>query len=118
MKTKQELFDISLNHIRQQGGPSVNKSGGCVYRSKDGFGCAAAPFINEYVPEMEDHSWGGLCGAWPDHLDPSAVEHYGFVSRLQWCHDASPINDFMSSYEGRMRRLAEREGLQYALEED
>lgn len=112
-KSKQELFDITLQHVRKTRTKSVAPSGGCCYA---GVGCAAAPFLKEdkravadALAEEDNSEWLTLAerGMVPEH------EH-AFVHRLQDCHDRSPYGDgFMEEFELRMRSLAQREGLRY-----
>lgn len=114
---KQYLFDKSLNHIKAQGKPSALPSGACQYKEGD-CGCAAAPFITEYKPEMEGHGFIGLIRHYKDCLNPMAVKHCSFVSDLQSAHDRSvgyPINNegFMKDYLYNMKRIAKNENLTF-----
>lgn len=123
---KQELQDLlnrSVQHIRQQGKPSVkyaNPSDGsqCMYRSPLGLSCAAAPFIINYDIGMDDGALAGgwsrfFINSWRDHLDPVAVKHQSFVRRLQKCHDDAS-NDrirFLELFEAYVADLAGEFGL-------
>ena len=113
---KQELFDIALEHIRQQGRPSLNEYGQCRYRTEDGLSCAAAPFIQDYDPSMEHVGFIRLVedAHYQPRLDPRAVEHFELVCELQLAHDsASDGADFMSEYEANMRQVARSYNLEY-----
>lgn len=128
--TQQELFDISLQHIRKQGKPSVNirhrdlgrPEISCVYRSEDGCGCAAAPFIVDYTPTLENNSISNLAGSRPQHVDPRALANIELVTQLQQAHDNTAIDEisatisdvFLEDYEHRMKWIAEKYGLTYA----
>ena len=123
MTVLQDLFNESLNHIRTQGGASLDHYGHCVYQAPDGRSCAAAPFILNYSKDMEDSDWDGLvdCDWWVHEcLDPRAVANSDFVMRLQDAHDTAAAwartdgsRDFMQQYEGHMRDLAAEHGLDY-----
>jgi hypothetical protein len=123
----QRLFDKSLGHIRQQGGPcyDVNPRQGhvCLYKGPNGRGCAAAPFIISYSKEMEGTSFMTLVQLkqFGGKLDPEAASHPYFVDDLQRAHDSSvdflssnPDADFMDVYERRMREVAKIHRLSYA----
>lgn len=133
--TKQEelqyLFDKSLNHIRQQGCPSVDEERGCVYRGPGGIGCAAAPFINKYHPAMDkgfyapnediDTIWPAIADRFPTDVDPIALKYSSFVRELQLCHDDPAHNYrkgttkelFMVLFEKNMKEVAKTYGLKY-----
>ena len=115
MKTMQEIFDISLNHIRQQGGPSI-KNEVCRYLSSDGLKCAAAPFITLYKKYLEGLSWAALAEKYPDSIDPEVAGFESFIGDLQGIHDASARQNrrgFMEEYELRMKIFASKKGLEY-----
>lgn len=89
---RQELFDISLNHLREQGEPSYDGvPSACAYRSEKGLQCAAAPFILEYSSDMEGSAWDDLVGNSDlvSRLDPRAVNESELVQRFQEIHDKS-----------------------------
>lgn len=103
MSVRQRLLNISVAHVLQQGEPSVeprphvNGEFRCVYRDKDGKGCAAAPFIIEYDKKMENLSWTAVCNAvyrgdLSVKLDETASSLHGFVSDLQSLHDHAAID--------------------------
>ena len=53
---KQHLFDVMVNHLRQQGGRSrLEHEAQCAYRGTDGDMCAVGCLISdeEYCPTME-----------------------------------------------------------------
>lgn len=122
-EVRQRLFDISLNHIRKQGKPSVRLTADtqgtyCEYRGSDGCGCAAAPFILEYKVGMEGSRFSGLVAFYADSLDETAVANNSFVDRLQTQHDdvARMVAPelFMRVYEERMSLLADAYDLEYS----
>jgi hypothetical protein len=113
----QSLFNTSLNHIRKQGKPSKN-SGRCVYKAEDGCACAAAPFIIEYDPKMDEMAmgWIRVCEKFPNNVVKDASDNIFFVSDLQSCHDnVIETDDFMYEYESNMKRLAKHYGLDYTV---
>lgn len=114
---RQALFDISLNHIRAQGGPSM-KDNSCMYRGENGRSCAAAPFITDFQDGMEGTSFLVLAASeFRPYLDPLAVKHRYLVGYLQDAHDepaAVPEDGaFMAVYEKEMADLAKYEQLHY-----
>lgn len=111
--TKQQLFDISLNHIRTTRERSMGDGGAdCTYQGK---GCAAAPFIKPEHREFADTGGIGLNAApWSTLASKMLVPGHEsvLVQSLQHCHDLAG-NDFMKDYEQRMSNLAGWEGLKY-----
>lgn len=98
----QELLAISVQHIRKQGRPSLNGFG-CAYRGDDGAQCAAAPFITDYTPEMDngENHFKAVLEKWPLRVLPAARDEPDFVRWvLQMPHDkASRDGDnFLASY--------------------
>lgn len=114
---RQALFDISLNHIRAQGGPSM-KDDSCMYRGENGRSCAAAPFITDFQAGMEGNSFRELAASgFRPYLDPLAVKHRYLVGDLQDAHDEPAVvpedSVFMAVYEKEMADLAKYEQLHY-----
>lgn len=81
------LRDTSLAHIESQARCATDEIGNCQYRTSEGLGCAAAPFIREYNEWMEGKGWEILAVNFPASLDPIAVKHKDYVANLQGCHD-------------------------------
>ena len=113
-KSKQELFNMSLAHVRSTGQRSLNPSGGCCY---SGIGCAASPFLlpekraeADAIADTSSSDWDGL-------RDQNVVpyKNYKFVSQLQDCHDrAYPTEgEFLPQYEAKMKGVARQHGLIY-----
>lgn len=110
--SKQQLFDMSLAHIRSTRKKSTQGSK-CVY---SGPGCAAAPFIRPefraYADRRKGTTWDQLQeeGLVPSH-------EYVFVNSLQLCHDNSPRDDdFMKEFNRGMERIASLNRLTYTPE--
>lgn len=120
--TRQQLFDLSLAHIRSTGVKSTRKKqSGAVFKNVccyGGTGCAAAVFLQPEYRDAFDQMAGGEGYAWTalaraGHVSPHEVE---FVSYLQAAHDRAGTHgegQFMADYENRMRRLAENYDLTY-----
>lgn len=113
---RQRLFDTSYHHIMKQGMPSM-VGASCLYSGPHGTSCAAAPFIIDYDPSMENLTWGVLVAQFPPGTvtDESLTEE-DLVADLQDCHDqsASPERDddtFIRLFKDKMKALAERQGL-------
>lgn len=119
--SNQNLFDAALAHIRKQGcqAGSTNNCGNfsCKYRDDDGNGCAFAPAIKTYHPDLECrladelildykerlHDWAANC-------DPQIAKN------IQHCHDSyddENDGDFVKYFETKMQTVAQRHGLVY-----
>lgn len=115
--TKQQLFDISLSHIRTTREQSMNGTVTCTYQGK---GCAAAPFIRPDQRAAADRGCGVRTSspwevlAMDDGLVPQ--HEWKFVQQLQSCHDLAGQYNFMLSYERRMEALAREFSLTYTPE--
>lgn len=116
---KQKLFDVALNHIREQGRPSIDKCGECVYQGEDGKSCAFAPAIKTYRKAMEFNSASTLLVNFSEDLvewvRPIDLD---FANKIQLCHDDhanynSDDDKFLADFESSMESLAEKEGLDY-----
>lgn len=106
--TKQQMFDMSVEHISKTRKKSVKEgewgSSTCSY---SGIGCAAAPFIRPELRESaEGNSWHVLSrdGRVPLH-------NSDLVQELQDCHDAARTEYFMRDWKYGMKQLAVRENL-------
>jgi hypothetical protein len=58
--TRQQMFDFMLNHLRNQGGPSVNDSAGggigesgCMYRGDNGRMCAIGCMVPDILYDAD-----------------------------------------------------------------
>jgi len=110
---KQKLFDTSYLHIMRQGEPSIQNSL-CVYKSDSGLSCAAAPFIINYHPQMEENDFCNVIKDFPEDVDPIAVNNANFVVLLQKAHDFSKdINNsrFLEKYKEIMAGISHNYGL-------
>lgn len=119
--TLQSLFNTSLNHIRKQGKQSNRKNENgklvCCYKSADGYGCAAAPFITNYDPMMDSETmmFDDVCTHFPQSVVEEAKNNSQFVRELQRCHDKiDQYHNFMEYYEVHMKNLARDYGLEYS----
>ena len=124
--TRQEAFDIALNHIRKQNGPAFSEGLGCLYRTEDGMSCAFAPFIINYDSKLENvpanrlvqDSDGTFDGKIDSKVNPA---HASFYADLQRCHDDAADGFiagedeewFMEQYEKFMSQLAHYAGISY-----
>lgn len=134
--SKQDLLNASVAQVVNQGGPSYiatrveeGVSFGCVYRSDDGRGCGAAPFIVNYKPEMEHKSWSTLIDKFPNDLMPEAIgDNAYFVRDLQAAHDNTThytfnketcelnVKDFFKKYCDRIQKLCNKYSLTIPVE--
>ena len=111
--SKQQLFDMSLAHIRSTRKKSMQEQK-CAY---SGTGCAAAPFIRPefraYADTRAGTTWNQLHER---HKLVPAHEHH-FIRGLQLCHDNAARDDgFMEYFNREMESLASRHGLTYTPE--
>lgn len=93
---RQALLNTSYLHILKQGEPSV-ANGSCAYRGTEGRSCAAAPFIEEYDPKMENLNFSAMldrmsAGIFTGKLNAVAVRERDFVMSLQRAHDGAAID--------------------------
>jgi hypothetical protein len=87
--TAQEIFDIAVSGVINQGRPSLSDSGSCSYRGTDGTKCAAGFLIPDdvYKPSMEGFSWSSLS---TQNKFSHLYEFKDLISALQDCHDWRP----------------------------
>ena len=126
-ESNQALFTASWNHIRKQGVPSVTQETSpnvtsCVYRNDAGLGCAFAPAIESYNPEMEGSSAAELLEQFPNSIFAQFRDAgHGFADSLQAAHDSNSNHcdpaDFMKNFEGEMIYLAESYNLEVPKDE-
>lgn len=108
--TRQETFDIVVNHLRKQGRKAIDENGHCRYRTDDGCKCAAGCLIpdDKYSPDLE----GNNIWYTPIYNILFKLGHdLSLVGRLQQIHDKYDIND----WEDGFKDTAKRFGLQYTL---
>ena len=129
---KQTVFDMALNHIRQQGrasfgdrssssfiDPKLDGIKTCKYHDGKGNGCAFAPMIAQYDESMEGIIAYDLIKLYADKLYPSAIESGSeFCQSIQQCHDHAALSDqtdeeFMIGFERNMKSLAAHYELNY-----
>ncbi|SKB50097.1 hypothetical protein SAMN06295937_100799 [Sphingopyxis flava] len=127
MLNKQEVFDLVLNHLRQQGRPALRIHGLCAYRAPDGAKCAIGALIADeyYDPGMEgfgvtDKFNKGRTSPVINALRRSgwAVEteqDFDFLHHLQtFLHDRPSAEDaFMVEVERAATEIAATYGLTY-----
>jgi len=117
LKATQRVFDEALKHIRKQRRPSLDSHESCVYRGPHGLGCAFAPAIKSYDPDMEGDSAIRVLDSYNENLHPWAREaDRDACNDIQLAHDRSPRYDdaiFMENFELLMRETADTYGLVY-----
>lgn len=99
--TAQEVFDFAVNHLRTQKTESVNSNGACVYKGPNGLMCGAAPFIQNYNPEME--------GSGYEDIPNQPANHRQLICDIQEIHDIY----VPTSWEDGFKLLASDFNLQY-----
>lgn len=112
MKPLQETYDFVCTKLLEQGRPSKNRSGACLYRSEDGAKCAAGWCIpdEKYDPEMDLMDETGVAKIvrrfGGDVFDGHDL---GLLSWLQNAHDgASNDRDFRLAFSTRARETAKQ----------
>jgi hypothetical protein len=112
-RTKQEIFDQVLQHLRTQKQASlISNSDGkdCAYRGDHGLKCAIGAFIPDhlYSPEMEGKSLKSFCQTNPE-LDKLFGAQLKFWETMQYLHDV--WNPFY--WEIQAKDIAKRHNLIY-----
>ena len=125
MSIEQRLFDMALEHIREQKGPSTDKNGGCVYRTNDGKGCAFAPAIRSYESRLEGKNASTLLRHYRGFLHPWVVgANERLADNIQLAHDDAVIEakytdkDFIVAFEENMHDVSEVFDVKYRLPEE
>lgn len=127
MLTAQNVYDIVVNGLRAQGGPSYRTdpygpmhttSYYCQYRAPNGRKCAAGQIIpdDRYREGLEGTAWKSLSTEFPE-LEP----HTDLLSEMQKAHDgpfcgnkrAPGDDEWKSLFEPRAKDVAEYFGLVY-----
>jgi len=114
-EAQQHIFDLALNHIRKQGGPSISGSK-CAYRGEGGRSCAFAPAIKEYDEMMEGRLAWVLLKMFPENMIPEAIiAGVALCQDVQFCHDnvADCDDRFMENFERNMKDVATTHSLIY-----
>ena len=110
----QEIYDITLNHLRKQGHAAVARNGTCAYRMANGDKCAAGVHIpdDKYSPAME--------GAEVSLVSEMTGVDWGFnrddltlLSSLQSSHDYTLRLKGMGEWELEMAETARAFDLAY-----
>jgi hypothetical protein len=118
--SEQEIFNFVYIRLLEQGKPSMDTEGTCVYREPSrGLACAAGHLISNknYNPELEYNTvsngrvWRAI--GLPD-------EYQSFVFELQDAHDAAALThryhgkSWLKVWLANMNKLAKAEGLSMA----
>lgn len=130
--TPQEIFDMALKGIREQGAPGVDAGGACVYMSPDGKACGVGYIMTaqERIWAMTEDDSGGQGEAIGDliraveemkepTLRPFFVDNLALLVEIQHAHDGAFLQardrgkDFMHAFEAEMRAVAPRFELEY-----
>lgn len=104
--TEQEVFDQVANHLltqmkkseehRRNHNDSYEHVNLCLYRSPDGFKCAAGCLIadDEYKPEFEQKDWPSLREEFPQMI---TMKHMDLIRQLQDIHDDLDVDDWKAA---------------------
>ena len=107
-RSKQEIFDFVVNHLRLQGKKPLNEHGTCAYRGENNRKCAAGCLIpdDSYSPDMEGEAWGSGVATRDLSLEIGFVN---LVTDLQVVHDVSSVQH----WEKMLESMAKNHGLIY-----
>ena len=129
--TAQEIFDTVLEHLREQGKASTNRSGECRYRGEGGTACAVGclipdemydpmieglvveQFKNDYVPEDRESQVEELLPIMARISEHLGAEHLELLTKFQDAHDGALAHIDLSVWEDEMRQIARRFDLAY-----
>lgn len=109
-KSQQEVFDLVVNHLREQGCKSIGENGVCLYRGSNGTKCAVGVLIpdNLYILEMEGKSILELKTKYY-YLRPR-LYHSKLLMELQRVHDDYSTEE----WEKRFEEVAKEFNLEYS----
>lgn len=119
--TAQELFDLCVNRLADQGKPAVLKSPGGLfytYETEDGLCCPVGLVLTS--EEREAIKQAGALTATVNGLDKEELlperfwEHFRLLSSIQECHDAdnsAPLEVWRKNLPGRLRQTAKKYNL-------
>jgi hypothetical protein len=114
------MFSYALAKVVEQGRPSVDPNGYCMYRNDDENGlcrCALGWLIPD--EEMRDAFEEKQAGNVVTALDPQVPkERINFLVKLQLCHDAPAVSaldnyKFVYDFQKNMVKLANSFNLEY-----
>lgn len=119
----QEIFDITLNHLREQGCASfvttmrgTEEFTSCMYRGPEGRKCAAGIHISDtkYTAGMEGKSFFTVNN---EMLKSEfEIEDMRLISALQEAHDDSLAGGDIKTWERAMKGIAKHKKLTYTPE--
>lgn len=100
--TKQEIFNLSVTGVVNQGGPSRiddDLDFGCAYRGDDGRKCGIGHLIKDedYNPVSDKESlsiWSVIeKGFLPEYIPQTTIEEKNFLNDMQEGHDLVLFDD-------------------------
>lgn len=117
MLTKQEVFDKVMERFLDHTGRAVDERFFCMYKTEDGNKCAVGIFI----PDGHDaQDFNGpveeLIEKFPTSLPEEIYAYEDMMCKFQEVHDdlmSWDENEFTLGGCGKMKRLAEENGLEY-----
>lgn len=89
--TNQEIFDRIYLALYKQGRPSVDESGNCLYRSKNGLKCAAGHIIPDELYHTEYEGTTFECLNDTINLLDFDREQVQLIASLQSIHDSNTM---------------------------
>lgn len=122
-EANQQLLNEAWAHIIKQGCASVLEAcdvdyadASCQYRNPQGLGCAMAPVIVDYDPEMETISAADLLSQFGENLHAWALDvRPDFAGEVQRAHDNATKHatraGFIPAFKENMQATATRYNL-------
>jgi hypothetical protein len=106
----QEIFNFVVKHLIEQGRPSVDGRGNCVYRSPEGSMCAVGCLIPDeiYDESMESQSIYDLVTIQNRNFPDYIADQISILDRLQTCHDFASIEYDATDKTKYLQRLSNR----------
>lgn len=112
--TEQEVFNKVWDHIINQGEPSVNEVGDCLYRGPNGLKCAAGIFLTNKQAEKLDAE-SGTTWVKAVQMFPNLEKFPNkLIMQLQECHDYSSSvrdDDFVEEFKRQVIAIADKYNL-------
>jgi hypothetical protein len=110
---KQEMFNIAITKLWEQGVQCTNKDGNCIYHNDLGHRCAVGWLLSEEVATK--YAYSGcvreLIYTAGDELPSYIKQNMDFLNQLQLVHDVADPVHFRESMMSRAQRFAENHNL-------
>lgn len=109
MRTKQQIFDIVVEHLRKQRETSLSENGSCAYRGTNGLKCAVGCLIPDKKYDKNIEGADVCCPIVYQRLPQDCRTHLGMLRDLQVVHD----NRNVEGWEEEFVEIAAKHDLKY-----